>query len=166
MYWKDASGAGAAEELLAVEESIWPGDWSRDGRHIAIRGYRGSFFVWDVVQQRKLISVSKLGKCGLPNAVAFSPDGRRVVCIATRTDMSAKGTAALIWRVGDGRLEREFKPTKGGLQSVAWSPDGAKLAFAGNGKGDVVVCDDAGILPRKPLSTGWRPTAPHRPWPT
>ena len=126
------------------EPEAWPvsGDWSRDGRHIAIRGSKGDFFVWDVGQQRKLISVSNLGPCTLTNSVAFSPDGRRVVCIANRSGKANKGTAALIWRVRDGRLEKDFKPTNPGcFQSVAWSPDGAKLAFAGYERADLVVCD-------------------------
>ncbi|HVS00959.1 MAG TPA: pentapeptide repeat-containing protein [Thermoanaerobaculia bacterium] len=54
------------------------------------------------------------------NAVAWSPDGELLA--------SAEGSLVRIWEVSSGRELRRFQGHEGGVQSVAFSPDGRQVA--------------------------------------
>jgi WD40 repeat protein len=78
-------------------------------------------------------------KLDLPDvsAVAFAPGGT-VLCAG-----SADGTVRLV-SPGDGRVVRTIPAHNDFVSSVAFSPDGSRLATAGGNEGDVVVWDTSG----------------------
>jgi WD40 repeat protein len=78
-------------------------------------------------------------------AVAYSPDGRRLVA----TTNSGK---AFLWNVASGKLERTFP--LGGSTSVAYRPDGRQIAF-GEFNGIQVVNADDGTVAWRAEQTDW-----------
>ena len=84
--------------------------------------------VWDATTGQL---IRKLGDYKYPvRAVAFSPDGRRLVSGDNDFDSNVR-----VWDVTTG-LEVRFSPLKGhdfAMNSVAYSPDGRWLASAGGG---------------------------------
>jgi Tol biopolymer transport system component len=70
LYWKDASGAGAAELLLQAEEDIYPSDWSRDGSVLAFMRYEDEtrWDIWALPMdgRERALSGPAVGVCGGP----------------------------------------------------------------------------------------------------
>ncbi|KAJ3061193.1 hypothetical protein HK102_009202, partial [Quaeritorhiza haematococci] len=64
---------------------------------------------------------------GVPEAVAFAPDGETVA--------TACGDPAVrLWGLGDHELRRSFRDPSGGVHALAISPGGETLATGGDGK--------------------------------
>jgi Tol biopolymer transport system component len=78
MYWKDASGAGTAELLLAAEEDIYPSDWSRDGGVLAygVRSSDTSWDIWALPMDGSAEPFPVLASQFAEVRPSFSPDGR------------------------------------------------------------------------------------------
>jgi WD40 repeat protein len=96
--------------------------YSRDGQRIAVGDSTGVVHVWHSVTGRELASLTQ-SKAGEVQAVAFSPDGRRLVSASgklTLWDLESPGESLL--------LPRQPLPVHG----VAFSPDGKWLASAGD----------------------------------
>lgn len=112
---------------------------SPDGRYLAFGGSEKTVEVFDLVDWA--VSTTFHGHRAEITGVAWSPDGRYL----TSTDASE---TALIWEARSGRHYRTLSDLPGGGQqsqahaavahSVAWSPDGGSLAFAG---GELAVWD-------------------------
>jgi len=99
-----------------------------DGKTLAAPGRDGVIYRWEVAGWKKLPSCA--GHKGPVSAVAFAPDGRRLVT-AAGSDETIK-----LWRVADGtefRSMSDLLATPGNRQSpqnVTFSPDGQLLAAA------------------------------------
>ncbi len=95
---------------------------SSDGRVLATRGYREPFVrLWDVPTGTGFRTIEAPGD--YDPALAFSPDGRRVVV--------AQGYKARLYAVATGRMDREFdlNPTAPCPSGAGFSPDGKVLAI-------------------------------------
>ena len=116
-------------------------DFSPNGRLLAVAGDKGELGLWDA---RTLAPVRRLeGLRGWTQAVAFSPDGRRVAA----GDWSADNRL-LIWDVASGRQTAsasDFHPGE-----LTFSPDGRLLAGAGREHGVEVRDVASGRLVGKP----------------
>ncbi len=112
--------AGHSRDLWAVE-------FSKDGKSLASVGAEG-VFLWDVETGRRLLQVGQ----GPARAVRCSPDGRH---FASGCD---DGTIVL-WDAKTAGETKTLGPLPGSVTSVSFSPDGKRLAAAGNRNGLVRI---------------------------
>jgi tetratricopeptide (TPR) repeat protein len=121
--------------------------WSPDGTRLATASQDTTARVWDAAGGRELLTLK--GHTGVVNSVSWSPDGKR---LATG---SFDGTAK-VWEAAGGRVLFTLKGHTGEVgsvswswldrwlwMSVAWSPDGQRLA-TGSWDGTAKVWDAAG----------------------
>ncbi len=107
----------------------------RDSRLLASAG-NTSLKLWDFTTGKMLFDLK--GHNSLIFAVAFSPDGKMLASTAQRTSNDSNVTAEIkLWDVATGRELATFGPTDGGgLNSIAFSPDGRLLAGGGRRAGN------------------------------
>ncbi|HRN89905.1 MAG TPA: WD40 repeat domain-containing protein, partial [Hyphomicrobium sp.] len=154
--------ASAGEHELRVWDAasgsrIWAidGDWenrlaggavafSPDGRFVVSGGTSGNAAcLWDAATGQ-LVQVFKddATRSGY-DAVAYSPDGRHVLTGSGFSDpyySQGKTNALQLWDVETGQLLRTFEGHAGGINSVAFSPDGRHVLSGG---GSNIEPDDA-----------------------
>jgi serine/threonine protein kinase len=118
-----------------IKESNWK--FSPDRRFIAGPVLDG-IEVYDLAQQTRVHTYK-----GLKNAtaLAWSPDGQRIVAAGTVERVTAAGTrsserAIHLWYMATGQLQHATQPHSGPLRDVtllAWSPGGGYIASADQG---------------------------------
>jgi Tol biopolymer transport system component/predicted Ser/Thr protein kinase len=125
LYWKDASGAGEAELLLQVEDDVYPGDWSRDGKFIALMRYDDEtrWDIWALPMDGSSEPFPVLQSEFSEVRPGFSPDGRWLVYNSTESgDMEVYVTRfpgpGGKWQVS----------TNGGTEPQ-WSADGSEIFY-------------------------------------
>jgi WD40 repeat protein len=102
-----------------------------DGKQLVAGAGTAPLAVFDAMTGRKLRTVGK----STPNnfgAFALSPDGKRVACC---------GFDVFVWDLESGQLIHECKC--GRCQSVAFSPDGKKIAVVPEWRAEVIVVEVA-----------------------
>lgn len=101
-------------------------DWSADGTRIVSVG-DGGMSLWDATAFEVIYTRSRRdGEAwheGTVNAVAFSPDGLRVVT-------GSRDTTAGVWTTVDGSRLLTLTGHTEQVYDVAWSPDGERIATA------------------------------------
>ena len=116
--------------------------YSPDGKHVVTGSADRIASLWNaatgksirVFQDRRL---DEDEHCGGVATVAFSPDGKQVLTgMAYEKGLASLrlGTAARLWDVATGRRIRDFAGHIGGLQSVAFSPNGKQVLTGGDDK--------------------------------
>ena len=116
---------GAADDT--IHDIVWRGD----GRYLATAGSDGTAVVWDMNKCAEVTTIVSpvertglSGKVAAMTAVAFSPDGLRLVTC------SSDGTAhywTLPTSKGPATLITTLRGHTGALTSVAFSPDGTHI---------------------------------------
>lgn len=113
--------------------------WSPDGKWLATGGRYESVDIWEPLSGKRH---AKLVGRGLD--LAWSPDGTQLV--------GASGDAeAIVWAVPSGKRVKALRPSRWkdkdnhfeGIVSVAWSPDGKRLATLMRKEGRVTLWDTA-----------------------
>jgi WD40 repeat protein len=112
--------------------------FSPDGRYLAsgtgFQGRTGELKLWDMATRKEVWSHN--GPTMRTRSLAFSRDGQHLAS-------ARAGKGVTVWDVTTGR-ERITLPGQGGYLSLAFSPDGRWLAYAGGvtpGKGGATVWD-------------------------
>jgi len=127
---------GLKSFLHMNERYVWSVAFSPDGKILAV-GYRGGggVVLWDVAARKRLTSDPLPIKEGGVESVAFSPDSKTLVASYGNARGGPSGDGShfggmVLWDVATRkRLTKEPLPVReGGVESVAFSPDGKTLA--------------------------------------
>ena len=121
--------------------------WSSDGRYLAAAGsgddrdggdeaYASWVHVFDPEKRRRILKLAH-GVSRVPaTAVAWSPDGRRLV------SGDSNGLVE-VWEVATGRRAWSRNLHTSAIRALAWSPDGRRVA-SGSRDGTVLLWDPSG----------------------
>jgi WD40 repeat protein len=135
---RDAAGKRQLLSLDGYGGEFMAVTFSPDGTRLAAGGGTG-VFIWDLASGEDLALLS--GHIGRVSSVAFSPDGQLLASADTQMPSrmgnkfdvpQIKPTSVKIWNANTGKEVRSLDDGfDNGAYSVAFSPDGKRLATAG-----------------------------------
>jgi DNA-binding winged helix-turn-helix (wHTH) protein/Tol biopolymer transport system component len=122
----EVSTSGGAVDLVPMSvRDPWAGDVSPDGSTLLVISESGGMGPAASLWSFRLVGGSLRRLAGSAIDSAWSPDGLRVVYVTAAGDISVIRS--------DGTEEHKLATLGGYIQSIAWSPDGAKLRFSKDG---------------------------------
>lgn len=147
--WDLATGRAVFGHTVAKDHgSTLAAAWSPDSQRLAIGGeIADTITIWDVVTGRQLVtygghqiagffgSEKVLSRSGV-QALAWSPDGTRIVSLGVEESIqiwdAATASARYVYDTNTSAalFNGGFAPQ--GARAVAWSPDGRRVAIAGD----------------------------------
>jgi len=128
--------------------------WSPDGTLLAVATRGGPVQLWRTRPRPQLLR--RLHGLDAVQAVAFAPDGRLAAAVDhQRRSARAPGRLA-VWRTDTGMATASPLDLSGEGRSVAFSPDGEKIAI-GLDNGQVLVVDAASRRPERTLPASGAP---------
>ena len=140
--WERASGRSleVIRDRDHLDTWFWGVAWSPDGKRLAGTTYGRGVLLWEM----RARSGHWIGRelATWIRRVAWSPNGTRLVA-------GAGDGHLYVWDAQDGRLLQRLAGHQGAIMSVAFNPDGTRLASVGGGwgKGELFVwCAHTGEL--------------------
>ena len=115
MLWDTVTGKEL--RMLLAPDDVSSVAFSPDGKRLAAGGDNGIIKLWDTVTGKELLTLK--GDSESVNSVAFSPDGKR---------LASAGSCDGIIKLWDTVTGKKLLTLKGASLSVAFSPDGRRLA--------------------------------------
>lgn len=136
--WNQLNRPGRSNSL-AVPQDAWVSDlcFSPDGRVAATGDSAGTLTLWDSSTAAHISQASR-GDRDIA-ALCYSPDGRFIAAASERGSVS-------IWKADASEVVAEHPAPLGGWPrygSLAFAPDGTRIALCGGGDGKVSVRDIA-----------------------
>ncbi len=130
---------GAVDGMLAYElpqhDWITSVEWSSNPNLLVTLGRDGSVYFWNSERRQLLSTLKHYWSLGQP---VWSPDGNLLAALSTKGDQTnvlAQESVVQIWEVASKKqiaiLTRDSNSSV--YDSLAWSPDGTKLAAASGG---------------------------------
>ena len=174
-YWKRklTSGHRTFVKQIGGVSSV---AFSSDGKRLAsATGFGRTVKVWDVATGREIITLTHKGRHLGSVHLAFSPDGETLAATylddTTTNPRSAASGVVILWNVSTGQEVLTLVGHTANVTSVAFSPDGKRLASASLDKtvkvwstatGQAIGSRSRSI---RPTSLAWRsaPTASDSP---
>ncbi|HLE50435.1 MAG TPA: helix-turn-helix domain-containing protein [Anaerolineales bacterium] len=124
----DASTGGELLALSGHSRDVYQIVFSPDGSRVATISDDGTSKVWDALTGRELLKISARDG-GIPQWVAFSPDGSRIAIAYLAT--SIEGWAN-IWDVVTGQMLLTLPHQNAYMRSVSFAPDGTRIVTTGD----------------------------------
>jgi WD40 repeat protein len=126
VLFRDVEAGIELEPLRARMGAVRSATFSPDGAKLAVgtwksARHRAIVTLWEWPARRRLAELGPF-ECGI-NALAFSPDGGRMVI----ADSSGR---VLLWNVGAGEELARWRAHESGIIGLALSPDGRQFATA------------------------------------
>jgi WD40 repeat protein len=118
--------------------------WSPDGQRLAMSAYDGTTSIWDTLSGSELTVLH-----GYVPALAWSPDGRKVVTI--------EGSMCRVWDAASGRELAAIPGDASTINGSVWSPDGLRIATLIKADNRLVVWDVASGRELQTMSSGAKP---------
>jgi WD40 repeat protein/serine/threonine protein kinase len=112
------------------EGVAWCVDFSPDGLQLATGDRRGCVKIWSVDSAQELRSWQLPGLVSYVDAIAFSPDGRRLACANSRDEKSKYSSVIIFFNPRTGEKLLELPEQTDYVKSIDFSPDGRLLAAA------------------------------------
>ncbi len=135
-----SKGDGVAIVTYPSSKDIWTVAWSPDGKYIASSGDDPTIHVWDVKTGQDVFTYTGhrgKGQYTSVVALAWSPEGDRIVSASTQNDTNGYKPDIQVWNVKSRRLITSYaghNPAPGHYNtagSVSWSPDGTRIVTSG-----------------------------------
>lgn len=124
--WTLESGVSRVLFQSANRDRVTSVQYSPDGSQLLTTHYEERVCrIWNVADGRCVRTWRELA---YPvRSARWSPDGKRVAVCAAEFDNSAK-TEVVVWGVETGQTELRLDGHERGVQCLAWSPDGTRIA--------------------------------------
>lgn len=123
--------------------SVMSVTWSPDGAVIASAGADGQIHVWHARTAQLMMKLAPMSvaiqgpqSCVIHH-VAWSPDSKRIACVAfirLESAFHVTDSAAWIWDVTSGSVDLVYRGPSSqgiGMHGLAWAPDGGRIACEG-----------------------------------
>src|SRR5262249_25574665 len=142
--------AETGQETARIAHEARSVAWSPDGTRIASGGDGLEVHVWNAREGR--LDKPVLTQPAVVRWLSWSPDSRRLASVSLEHDQATRGEGLSIWDIATGARVLRVGQRRD-LRSVAFSPDGSRLA-AGGAEGIVRVFDAADGRDHAALFTG------------
>jgi WD40 repeat protein len=137
--WDVNSREQLIEIIPTVEESALSVTFSPDGALVALGVWNGDILLFQSVDGSLEGTLENPGDFGYAHSLTFSPDGERLAVAGAQAEFT---DVVRIWEL-DGGAEYAVLEAETQTRAVAWSPDGAQIAY---GYADGVTLIDAETL--------------------